>query len=61
MMGGRSWTVSVYIFNLELIPAGPANDPLVPGEQQLVEQMADEFMAEFPQQTRTSYLIRGPV
>jgi hypothetical protein len=49
---GRSWTVSVYIFNSELIPTGPANDPIVPGEQQLVEQMADEFMADLPQQNQ---------
>jgi hypothetical protein len=49
---GRSWIVSVYIFNSELIPTGPANDPIVPGEQQLVEQMADEFMADLPQQNQ---------
>ncbi|GJN28066.1 hypothetical protein PR202_gb16147 [Eleusine coracana subsp. coracana] len=55
---GRSWTIPVYIFNTELLGAAPADEdppphngnphpfhgPVVPGEQHLVEQLADQFM-----------------
>jgi hypothetical protein len=60
---GRSWTVPVYVFNSELMGAAPADEadppahngnphpfhgPVVPGEVQLMENMADQFVNNHP-------------
>ncbi|GJN32010.1 hypothetical protein PR202_gb20477 [Eleusine coracana subsp. coracana] len=56
---GRSWTIPVYMFNSEILGAAPADEedppqhngnphpfqgPVVPGEQHMVEQLADHFI-----------------
>jgi hypothetical protein len=56
---GRSWTTPVYIFNSELVHAEPADEedppphngnphpfhePVVPGEENIIQDMADQFM-----------------
>jgi hypothetical protein len=60
---GRSWTVPVYVFNSDLVNAGPTYEkdppahngnphplhgPVVPGEEEFVAQMADHFVENFP-------------
>jgi hypothetical protein len=69
--GGRSWTMLVYIFNSNIVSAGPTDEddpltppppthrhngnphpfqgPILPGEQQMVENLADQFMENLPQ------------
>jgi hypothetical protein len=61
---GRSWTVPVYIFNPDLVNAGPTNEedppenngnphpyqgPSMPGEEQFMVQMVEHFMENLPQ------------
>jgi hypothetical protein len=60
---GRSWTVPVYIFNSNVIQAGPTDEedppphngnphpyegPIVPGEEEFVAPMAEHFMENLP-------------
>jgi hypothetical protein len=62
---GRSWTVPIYIFNSEILPVGPFDEedppdnnedphpfhgPILPGEQQQVAMVADQYMEEILQQ-----------
>jgi hypothetical protein len=62
---GRSWTVPVYVFNSDMVNAGPTNKedppanngdphpfhgPVVPGEPDFVAHIADQFINNLPQQ-----------
>jgi hypothetical protein len=62
---GRSWTVSVYVFNSDMVNVGPTNEedppanngdphpfhgPVVPGELDFVAHIADQFINNPPQQ-----------
>jgi hypothetical protein len=60
---GHSWTLPVCIFNSEILGATPGDEedplahngnphsvhgPVLPGEQNMVEQLADQFMQQMP-------------